>query len=112
MRRFATLVGVIASLAAWADETPLEIESSTGSSYFVVEQGGTEERPEMVLKRVRRSGATSYFRNLYDCETRSARQLNDAESLEALGEEQQEGEMAPVEEGTVSWQLWKHACGK
>jgi len=112
MRTFAVLVALCVLAPACADDDALPIDSSTGSRYSLVEKQGTAQQPELVLKRIRRSGAISYSRNLYDCENRTARQVVSAETLEGLAGKTSTGEMMSVQEGTVAHQLLDYACGR
>jgi hypothetical protein len=111
MRSLFALLGLFALSTACADGTPLTVQSSPTSQYFIVGKGGTSEQPELLLKRVKR-GESSYLRYRYDCATRTTRALGSADSLEALGDSRREGGLLPVAEGSIAYQLWKYACGK
>jgi hypothetical protein len=111
MRIFLALLGWCALSIAYGDEYPLDINSDIKAEYFVVEKSGTPEQPTLVMKRVR-AGATSYSKRSFDCEAATARSLGSAESLADLSSAGDSGEMAPVTEGTIAYQLWQHACGR
>lgn len=104
-------LGVAASTAAWAGETPIELESSTKSQYFLVEKSGPPEQPELVLKRVR-AGATTYLRQVFDCANQKTQTIGSAENLESLGTAGGDAEMYTVTDGSVAYALWKYACTK
>jgi hypothetical protein len=107
----AALPALFAMSSASAEEYPINIDSGIKAEYFVVEKAGTPEQPTLLLKRVR-AGATSYSKRLFDCEGQSYKQLGSGEDVAALAESRPDEEMAPAEEGTIAYQLWKHACGK
>jgi hypothetical protein len=110
MKSLTALMGIFVLSPTYADGAPLKIVSSTNSQYYIVEKAGTTEQPELVLMRLRR-GATSYSRYLYDCETHTTRMLGSAESLEAIANYRRKGDVLPVAEGTIAYQLWRYACG-
>jgi len=110
MRLIPLLLGLAASTPVWADEIPIELESSTKSQYFLVEKSGTPEQPELVLKRVR-AGSATYSRRVFDCATRQTRTIGSAESLEALGKTDGDAEMYIPAKGSVAYGLWNFACG-
>jgi hypothetical protein len=107
----AALPAMFALSSALADEYPLAIDSDIKAEYFVVEKAGTPEQPTLLLKRVR-AGATSYSKRLFDCAGVSYRHLGSGESVEAVAESRPDDELVPAKEGTIAYQLWKHACGK
>lgn len=111
MRLMTALLGLLALASAAADEYPLKIDTDLKAEYFVVEKAGTPEQPTLLLKRVR-SGATSYSKRLFDCEGHAYKYLGSGDSLEAVAASKPDEELAPVQEGTIAEQLWKHACGK
>jgi hypothetical protein len=111
MRSLYALLGVCALSCAQADEYALDIRTDTGSAYFVVEKSGNPEQPVLVVKRVR-AGATSYSKRMFDCDAGTTRSLGSSENLKDLTNACHEGDMIPVTEDTVVYQLWKHACGK
>lgn len=107
----AALAALFTLASASADEYPLPIESDIKAEYFVVEKAGTAERPTLLLRRVRH-GATSYSLRHFDCAGQSYKQVSSGESVEALTPPPVDDDLAPAEEGTIAYQLWKHACGK
>jgi hypothetical protein len=107
----AALPALFALSSASAEEYPLKIDSDIKAEYFVVEKAGTRQQPTLLLKRVR-AGATSYSMRLFDCASQSYKQLGSGESVEALAESRSGDDLVPAEEGTIAYQLWKHACGK
>lgn len=111
MRSFYALLGLCALSCTYADEYPLDIRTDTKSAYFVVEKSGSPEQPVLVVKRVR-AGAASYSKRIFDCDAGTTGSLGSSESLEDLANGCGEGDMVPVTEDTVIFQLWKHACGK
>ena len=113
MRLFAAFLGLMTTSLAFAGEYPLAIESDMEVKYFVLEKGGSPEQMSLLLKRVR-PGGTIYSKRLFDCEARTYQLLGSSESLEsaAAATSCSESDMRPVEEGTIAYQLWQHACGE
>ncbi len=107
----ATLPALLALSSAQAEEYPLKIDSDIKADFFVVEKAGTPEQPTLLIKRVR-AGTTSYSLRLFDCAGQSYKQLSSGESVEALTAPPVDDDLAPAEEGTIAYQLWRHACGK
>lgn len=111
MHQYTILLGLIAASSAFAGEYPIAIKSDLKVEYFVVEKGGSPEQPSLLLKRVR-PGGTSFSKRLFDCEASTYQQLGSWATLDAMVDACPESEMQPVEEGSIAYQLWQHACGK
>ena len=112
MRPFIALFPALFALSsASAEEYPVKIDSDIKAEFFVVEKAGTPDQPTLLVKRVR-PGATSYSKRLFDCAGQSYKQLGSGESIEALAESRPDDDLVPAQEGTIAYQLWKHACGK
>jgi hypothetical protein len=109
MRTAAIVIGVLTLSPAWAEESPLDIQSDIDARYFLVEKAGSPEVPILVIRREGPSG-TRYSRRELDCAARTVKSLGSAESLEALAGAEPDASAFPVEEGSIADQLWKHAC--
>lgn len=111
IRSIVALSGMLGILSAVAGETPIDIKTDLKGQYFLVEKGGTPEQPTLLVKRVR-ADAITYSKRLFDCAGHSYKDLGSGESIEAVAEFRPGEELVPVEEGTITYQLWKHACAK
>ena len=113
MRLCAALVGLMTVSSLMAGEYPLAIESDMEVEYFVLEKAGSPAQMSLLLKRVR-PGGTIYSRRLFDCEARTYQILGSWERLESMAQDSScsESDMRPVEQGTIAYQLWQHACAK
>lgn len=111
MRSLFALLGIFVLSPTSAVEAPVTVQATPTSQYFIVGKAGAAEQPELILKRVKR-GESSYFRYRYDCAARTTRALASADTLEALGDSSREGNLLPVAEGSIAYQLWTYACGK
>ena len=111
MHQYTILLALIAALSAFAGEYPIAIESDLKVEFFVVEKSGSPEQPGLLLKRVR-PGGTSYSKRSFDCEASTYQQLGSWATLDAVVETCPESEMHLVEEGSIAYQLWQHACGE
>ncbi len=107
----AALPSLFALSSVSAEEYPLKIDSDIKAEYFVVEKAGTPEQPTLLVKRVR-AGVTSYSKRLFDCAGQLYKDLGSGETVEAVAESRPDDDLVPAEEGTIAYQLWKHACGK
>jgi hypothetical protein len=103
------LVGLLDALPALADETPIEIDTDLDGDYFIVEKGGTENMPVVVVKRVE-PDVTYYVKREFDCQAHSVRYLGEAESLEAMAASEPERETSAISAGSISDQLAKYVC--
>ena len=112
MRLIALMAVPLAAASAFAAEYPIDIKTDLkGSKFFVVEKGGTENNPTLVVKRI--SGTkTSYTKRQFDCKARTVKILSRGDSLEALNKSEPDKEAFPIKENSIPDQLAKHACPK
>ena len=111
MRSIAALAALLGVLPTFADETPIDIKTDLEGDSFIVEKGGTVSNPVLLVKRVA-PNVTYYVKREFDCAAHSVRYLGEGESLEAVAASEPEAEMSPITKGSISDQLWKHACGE
>jgi hypothetical protein len=85
------------------------IPSDSKAKYFVLERGGTPDKPTLVTTRVGPSG-TSYSKRLFDCRARTWKYLGDGDSLEEMRGAKPDAKMGPLVEGSIADYMWKEAC--
>jgi hypothetical protein len=107
----AALWGSLGPLSAVADDTPIAIQTDLEGQYFLVDTGGTEANPTLVVKRAA-PGYTHYIKREFDCAARTVRYLGGGESLEALNAAQLDTPATPIKAGTIPDQLARLACPK
>ena len=105
------LTGTLGAFPAGADETPIDIKTDLEGQYFLVEQGGTAEKPTMLVKRAA-EGYNHFVKREFDCAARTVRYLGEGESLEELKAAQPDKVANPIKKGTIAYQLWQYACGE
>jgi hypothetical protein len=112
MRLFAALSGMFVFSLVSAAEYPIDIKTDLkGTTFFVVEKGGTENNPTLVVKRVN-PARTTYTKRLFDCKAHTVRYLGEGDSLEAIAKATPEKDAYPIAEGSIPDQLAKHVCPK
>ncbi len=112
MRLFAVVSGMLVVSLAVAAEYPIDLKTDLrDSKFFVVEKGGTENNPTVVVKRVS-STKTSYTKRQFDCNARTVKTLGRGDSLESLADAEPEKVASPMKEGSIADQLGKHVCPK
>jgi hypothetical protein len=104
-----TLAGALGSLSAVAEETAIDIKTDLEGQYYLVEKGGTTDKPTLVVKRAG-PGFNHYTKREIDCAARTVRYLGEGESLEEMSAAISDTESSPVTEGSIPDQLAKLVC--
>ena len=97
--------------SAMAEEVPIHIKTDLKGEFFIVEKGGTPQRPTLIVKNTG-PGFTNYIKREFDCEAHTMRYLGDGESLDAIAASKPELEMREIREGSISDQLARQVCPK
>ena len=105
------LTGSLGTLAALADDTPIDIKTDLEGQYFIVEKGGTADKPILLVKRAG-PGFNHYIKREFDCAAHTARYMGEGESLEEMNAAELGGDASPIEEGTIPDQLSRLVCPK
>lgn len=103
------LAGSLGTLSALAEDTPIDIKTDLKGQYFIVEKGGTPEKPTLVVKRAA-PGYNHYVKREFDCAAHTVRYLGEGESLEEMAAGQPDAEGNPIEKDTIPDQLARHVC--
>ena len=114
VRRKALVGIVVLALAGCSSSpseegTPLDVPSDAKAQYFVLEKGGTPERPTILTKRVGSSG-TSFSRREIDCVAQSVRYLGTGDTREQMNASTPDASMAPIVPGAIADYVAKEAC--
>ena len=106
------MAGSLGTLSALADEIPIDIQTDLEGQYFIVEKGGSADKPTMVVKRAA-PGYTDYIKREFDCAAHTVRYLGEGESLEEINAAQPGVEAHPIKERSISDQLFVlSGCGE
>lgn len=95
--------------AAFAAETPIDIKTDVKGQYFVVDKGGTENNPTLVVKRNWSKG-NHYIKRVFDCRARTVKYLGEGATVEEMNEPLPEQKMTPIVAGSIPDQLARHVC--
>lgn len=105
------LAGSVGTLSAVADDTPIDIKTDLEGQYFMVEKGGTADKPTLVVKRAA-PGYNHYIKREFDCAAHTVRYLGEGESLDEMNAVELDGDADPIEVGTIPDQLSRLVCPK
>ena len=103
------LAGSLGTLSALAGDTPIDIKTDLEGQYFIVEKGGTPEKPTLVVKRAA-PGYNHYVKREFDCAAHTVRYLGEGDSLEEMTAAQPDAESNPIEKDTIPDQLARIVC--
>lgn len=92
-------------------DAPIVVPTDSKATYFILERGGTADKPTLVTKRVGPSG-TSYSKRQFDCKAHTFKYLGDGDSLEEMRRSKPDERMGELVEGSISDELWKEVCRK
>jgi hypothetical protein len=104
-----TLAGTLGSLSAVAEETAIEIKTDLEGQYYLVEKGGTADKPTLVVKRAG-PGFNHYIKREIDCAAHTLRYLGEGESLEEMNNPLPVETAVPIEAGSIADQLARLVC--
>lgn len=104
-----TLAGTLGSLSAVAEESPIDIKTDLDGQYYLVEKGGTTDKPTVVVKRAG-PGFDHYIKRELDCAAHTARYLGEGESVGELNAATTDSEASPIKEGSIPDQLANLVC--
>lgn len=91
-------------------QTPVRVPSDPSARYFILERGGTSERPTITTKRINRHGETSYSIREYDCRAFTVRYLRDGDSWQEMLGSRPDPRMAPIVRESIAYYLGLAAC--
>jgi hypothetical protein len=109
MRYILAVIGISVAFAGFAAEVRLSVPSDAKATYFILERGGSADKPTLVTKRVGPSG-TSYSKRLFDCSARTWKYLGDGETLEEMRNSKPDAAMTGLVTGSIADYMWKAAC--
>ena len=104
-----TLAGTLGSLSAVAEETPIDIKTDLEGQYYLVEKGGTADKPTLVVMRAG-PDFNHYIKREIDCVARTERYLGEGENLEEMNAALPEAQAVPIAAGSIPDQLSKLVC--
>ncbi|MFZ1537075.1 MAG: hypothetical protein WAT23_06810 [Chromatiaceae bacterium] len=109
LRCIVALTGLVGTLSAAADDTPVDIKTDLEGQYFLVEKGGTTTAPTLLVKRVASYG-THYVERQFDCEAKTERYLGEGDSIKAVAASEPETEATAINAGSIADQLLQYVC--
>jgi hypothetical protein len=109
LRCCVVMTGLVGTLSAVADDTPVDIKTDLEGQYFLVEKAGTATAPTLLVKRVASYG-THYVKREFDCEARTERYLGEGDSLKALAASEPDTEATAINAGSIADQLLQYVC--
>jgi hypothetical protein len=112
LRRLLVATAMIACTGVWAADTPIDIKTDLKGQYFIVEKGGTPDKPTLSVKRAAPNNYNHYVKRLFDCKARTVQYLGEGETLEEMNKPMNGEKMTPIVEGSIPDQLAAIACKK
>jgi hypothetical protein len=112
MHRIVAWSAIFGSTLVLAAETPVDIKTDLKGQYFIVEKGGTPDKPTLTVKRAVPNGRNHYVKRMFDCKARTVQYLGGGESLEEVNKFAGTEKMNPLVEGSIPDQLAAIACKK
>jgi hypothetical protein len=109
LRCCVVMTGLVGTLSAVADDTPVDIRTDLEGQYFLVEKGGIATAPTLLVKRVASYG-THYVKREFDCEARTERYLGEGDSVKALAANEPDTEATAITAGSIADQLLQYVC--
>ena len=109
LRCCVVMTGLVGTLSAVADDTPVDIRTDLEGEYFLVEKGGTATVPTLLVKRVASYG-THYVKRELDCEARTERFLGEGDSIKAVAASEPDTEATAITAGSIADQLLQYVC--
>lgn len=107
--RFTVMVGLLGCLGVAAADQPIDIHTDLEGQYYLVEQGGSPDRPVLLVKRIA-PGIAHYVKREIDCVARTVRYLGEGESLDEIANAEPESDVHPIEKGSIADQLRRLVC--
>ena len=107
--RFLFSAALIAIPVVHAEETPLDIKTDLDAAYFLVEKGGTDNNPTLVVKRTG-PGDLYYTKREFDCAAHTVRYLGEGATLEAMEGSKPVKDAYPIGADSIPDQLYRLVC--
>lgn len=112
MRILIFVSGLLCLGPVLAGEYPIAIKTDSRGEYFVVEKGGSPERPTLLVKWVGPDGKPYYVKRMFDCRARTVQYLGEGDTPEQAAKLLPDQKMSPADEGSIAGQLANHVCPK
>jgi hypothetical protein len=108
--RFLLPAALIAIPVAQADDAmPLDIKTDLDAAYFLIEKGGTDNNPTVVVKRTG-PGDLYYTKREFDCAAHTVRYLGEGATLEAMENAEPATDAHPLKADSIPEQLSRLVC--
>lgn len=89
----------------------IQVDSDARARYYVLQRGGTRQRPTLLTKRIGSSGV-SYSLREFDCAGRRVRYLGTGDTRATAEAGRPDANLAPIVDGAIPSFLIGHACDR